>query len=163
MYHESEQVTSIMCNPTWYLGGESKLLDEQHSSLPVFFVKEWVGESVKLSCDQSSYILKVNHWRFTVASKVPECSERQPVWGLTFPEMTGAQGGGDRNRDRGGWPWAKCHSTWMPARLALILLMFVFVSSLNAEKVEKVSSRNGCRVAWLYVSIFHTAKECFKA
>jgi len=35
----------------------------------------------------------------------------------------------------------------MPARLALILLMFVFVSSLNAEKVEKVSSRNGCRVA----------------
>lgn len=61
MYHESEQVTSIMCNPTWYLGGESKLLDEQHSSLTVFFVKEWVGESVKLSCDQSSYILKVNH------------------------------------------------------------------------------------------------------
>lgn len=79
MYHESEQVTSIMCNPTWYLGGESKLPDEQHSSLTVFFVKEWVGESVKLSCDQSSYILKVNHGRFTVASKVPERRQRQPV------------------------------------------------------------------------------------
>lgn len=52
MYRESEQLTSIMCNPTWYLGGESKLLDEQHSSLAVFFVKEWVGESVKLSCGQ---------------------------------------------------------------------------------------------------------------
>lgn len=89
--------------------------------------------------------------------------------GITFSEMTRAGVGNSQEGIRGWWPWA---STWTPARPALIVLMFVLVSSLCEEKV---GGRNTCRMAWVlgahclknsglpvYVSIFHTVKECFK-
>lgn len=74
-----------------------------------------------------------------MASQVPEKSS---PFGNSFPELRdravriGAEADG---------PGLDSIASGCQQNLALALLMFVFVSSLHAVKVEKVSSRNTCR------------------